>query len=157
MLPKFKILTAAFLALGLSSAAVNAQYNPAANTEIPVGAIMNPGASYTSTDGRFTLIFQAFDRNLVLYQGSKALWSAKTNKSGCTNPPGAPACTAPQSTYITFQADGNFVVYDQFNRGYNISNTDGNPNSHLSLQNDGNLVIYNSSNKAIWSTKSCCH
>lgn len=160
MFARIKNAIATVFALVMLCAPLSVQatgYDPNSSTAIPVNVQLYPGTSISSPDGRFSLNFQASDRNLVLYQGGTALWSAKTNKYYCTTPPGAPQCTPPQTQYIIFQSDGNLVAYDQYTHGWGISNTAGYPNSTLALQNDGNLVIYDSSNHAIWATNTCCH
>jgi hypothetical protein len=90
-----------------------------------------------SCDGRFTLVLGG-DGNLVLYEGSTALWSAGTA--------GKPSARA------VMQGDGNFVVYDASGNVLWASNTAGNNGASLLVQNDGNTVIYSSGGAALWST-----
>ena len=93
--------------------------------------------SILSCDGRFTLILGG-DGNLVLYEGSTALWSAGTaGKAGVR---------------ATMQGDGNFVVYTSSGTPVWASNTAGNNGASLLVQNDGNVVIYSTSGAALWST-----
>ncbi len=100
-----------------------------------------PGQTQLSCDSRFTLSQQS-DGNLVLYEGSTALWATGTNG---------------QSTVAAImQADGNLVTYT--NAGANwASNTSNNPGDYLAIQTDGNMVIYNSAGSAIWTSNTCCH
>jgi hypothetical protein len=90
-----------------------------------------------SCDGRFTLVLGG-DGNLVLYEGSTALWSAGT--------------AGKASSRAVMQGDGNFVIYDASGNALWASNTAGNSGATLSVQNDGNTVIYSTSGAALWST-----
>ncbi|MEO8874819.1 MAG: peptidase S8, partial [Polyangiaceae bacterium] len=104
---------------------------------IPSGFGLNSGDSIKSCDGRFELVMQS-DGNLVMYQGSKALWSAGTS--------GKHAYKA------ELQGDGNFVIYDGKGDALWNSGTGGHAGAGLDLQTDGNMVIYASAGHAIWST-----
>lgn len=86
-------------------------------------------------NGQYDLILQN-DNNLVLYQGSRAVWSTNTAGSGATK--------------LIFQNDGNLVLYTSANVAKWRSNTSGNPNSIFWFQNDGNLVIYRSNGSFSW-------
>jgi hypothetical protein len=90
-----------------------------------------------SCDGRFKLVLGG-DGNLVLYQGSTALWSAKTYGTG--------------GTKAYMQGDGNFVIYNASGSPVWSTGTAGNSGASLSVQNDGNVVIYSSAGKGLWST-----
>jgi subtilisin family serine protease len=98
----------------------------------------------TSPDGRFTLILQPLDGNLVLYEyGKRALWASGA-KGG--------------AAWMLNQPDGNLVDNDSSGAyaGW-ASNTSGG-RSTLVLQNDGNAVLYrDSDNRVIWTTGTCCH
>jgi hypothetical protein len=96
------------------------------------------GTTFPSCDGRFDLVMQATDGNLVLYMGSVALWDAQT-----AGHPGARA---------VMQGDGNFVVYSAANVALWSSATAGNPGAYLAVQNDGNLVVYSASAAPLWSS-----
>ncbi len=95
------------------------------------------GKSYTSCDGRFSLVQQS-DGNLVEYQAGKgALWSSQTNG---------------RAGYATImQGDGNLVIYTRFGSPIWSTSTSGHPGAYLALQNDGNLVLY-AGGKAVWAT-----
>src|SRR5262249_25555609 len=57
------------------------------------------------------------------------------------------------SVYLTFQSDGNLVIYRRDTGGAIwSSNTSGHPTAMLALQGDGNLVIYSDSTatNALW-------
>ena len=95
-----------------------------------------------SCDGRFELVLGG-DGNLVLYQGSTALWSANTAGKGGVN------------AYM--QGDGNFVLYNASGTAIWSTGTAGNPGATLSVQNDGNAVIYSTSGKGLWSTGTAGH
>jgi hypothetical protein len=99
---------------------------------------LEPGQTLVSCDGRFTLIEQATDGNLVVYFNGAALWNAST--SGY---PGA---------FTAMQTDGNFGVYSSASVARWNANTAGNPCAYLAMQTDGNLVVYSSSGVALWSS-----
>ena len=99
----------------------------------------------TSPDGRFSLVLQGFDGNLVLYEyGKRALWAAGMN-------------SAAKYLYNT-QYSGFVATYDSHNYPYWwAANIDGRP-ATLVLQNDGNLVYYADQDHAvIWASNTCCH
>ena len=98
---------------------------------------LQPAQTLVSCDQRFTLIEQATDGNLVVYEGSTALWSASTSGHA--------------GAYAVMQGDGNFVVYDGGTALWS-SQTSGNPGAWLAMQTDGNLVVYSASNVALWSS-----
>lgn len=61
--------------------------------------------------------------------------------------------TLPNGAWISFQTDGNLVIYSAAANHPVMfaSGTNGKPNARLLFQNDGNLVIYNGSTP-IWAT-----
>jgi hypothetical protein len=91
------------------------------------GQSLGVNQSVTSCDGRFVLVMQG-DGNLVLYQGSRALWATMTQGRG-----GAVAA---------MQGDGNFVVYTAGGSALWHTFTYRYPGAWLAVQNDGNVVIY---------------
>jgi len=104
-----------------------------------LGANKSLGVNQTllSCDGRFTLVLGG-DGNLVLYEGSTALWAANiAGKSGTT---------------AIMQGDGNFVVYTAGGTPVWASNTAGNSGASLLVQDDGNVVISSSSGASLWTT-----
>lgn len=103
--------------------------------ELGAGGTLGPGASLTSTNGRYRLVMQG-DGNLVAYDGSRALWNA-----GTAGNPGARAI---------LQGDGNFVVYQGGQALWN-SQTTG-QSVVLIMQDDGNAVIYAPGAQALWSS-----
>lgn len=104
--------------------------------ELRAERALGHGESVPSCDGRFSLIMQP-DGNLVLYQGSKALWSSKTSGTAANR--------------AVMQSDGNFVVYEP-SRARWASGTDGNPGAWLAVQNDGNVVVYSAAGSPLWAT-----
>jgi hypothetical protein len=80
------------------------------------------------------------DGNLVLYNGSWALWASNTW--------GNPVIGA------TMQTDGNLVIYNTAGSPIWASNTSGHPlgGAYLAAQNDCNVVIYLSAGAPLWST-----
>jgi hypothetical protein len=95
-----------------------------------------------SCDGRFKLVLGG-DGNLVLYQGSTALWSAKTYGKG--------------GTKAYMQGDGNFVIYTASGSPVWSTGTAGNSGASMSVQDDGNVVIYSAAGKGLWSTGTAGH
>lgn len=141
--------------------------------------VLNYNDSVVSRDGRFRFIFQA-DGNLVLHQGTTALWDSGTTPHPYTvTQPGGPYTGGGFTTnFITyaciaqFQADGNLVVLGASGlaaagnpcpgrspAGMTVlwsSNTYPYPGARLEVQDDGNVVIYDASLRARWSTRTCC-
>jgi hypothetical protein len=119
------------------------------NTNIPVGPtaqgddmqpgeVLLPGQSLTSSNGRFTFVYQS-DGNLALYgPGGAAMWASRTDGRV------AGACI--------MQEDGNLVVYGPGWQGHWASATENNHGARLIVQDDGNVVIYNSAWTPIWAT-----
>ena len=93
--------------------------------------------SLASCNGDYSLIMQG-DGNLVLYQGSTALWASNTVGSGADE--------------AILQGDGNFVLYTSSGTPVWASNTAGNTGAYLQVQNDGNVVVYSASGSMLWST-----
>lgn len=103
------------------------------------------GQSLYSCDGRFRLTVQSFDGNLVLYQGSTALW-ADNKYGGAVNRP---------ATMVVLGGDGNFRHYTP-----TAAVWESGPKSNgatLYVQNDGNVVIYRANGSVLWATNTCCH
>ncbi len=105
--------------------------------ELTANQQLTANQSVASCNGDYTLIMQG-DGNLVLYQGSTALWASNT--------PGSAADEA------IMQGDGNFVLYTSSGSPVWASNTAGNSGAYLEVQNDGNVVIYSASGSVLWST-----
>jgi len=95
-------------------------------SELRPGQSLTAGEQLVSPNGKYRLLMQE-DGNLVVYEGSKALWS-----SGTWGNPGA---------FTTMQADGNLVVY-LGGKALWDAGTWGFPGASLILQDDANLVIY---------------
>lgn len=116
---------------------------PAAPTTCGIlyaGQGLKAGQGLYSCDGRFSLQMQ-LDGNLVLYQGSTALWSSSTWLS---------------STFSAImQPDGNFVAYDLGYTAQFSTGTWDHAGAYLALQNDGNLVVYQGSTP-LWASNTCC-
>jgi hypothetical protein len=101
-----------------------------------------PGERITSCDGRFTLIMQSSDGNLVLYMGSTPLWA-----SNVLNHAGA---------YAIMQDDGNLVEYQGSTPLWSTKSY-GHAGAHVSVQNDGNLVVYAHNGTPLWSSGTYGH
>ncbi len=106
------------------------------------GSTLSGNQSVTSCDGRFTLVMQQGDGNLVLYQnGVGALWANYVFGSGHA---------------LTMQYDGNLVVYNGAQQAVWHTSTYGHNGSYLAVQNDGNVVVYSPTGQALWNTHTCC-
>jgi hypothetical protein len=105
--------------------------------ELTANQELTSNQSLASCNGDYTLIMQG-DGNLVLYQGSTALWASGTVGSGADE--------------AIMQGDGNFVLYTSSGSAVWASNTPGNAGAYLDVQNDANVVIYSASGAALWST-----
>jgi hypothetical protein len=105
--------------------------------ELAANQELTANQSLASCNGDYTLIMQG-DGNLVLYQGSTALWASNTVGSG--------------GDEAIMQGDGNFVVCTSSGSPVWSSGTAGNAGAYLDVQNDGNVVIYSASGSALWST-----
>lgn len=102
------------------------------------GMQLQVGQQLDSCDGRFDLILQS-DGNLVLYEGSTALWAANTVGSG--------------AALATMQDDGNFVVYTSGGTAVFDTGTEGSGcGTFLAVQTDGNLVVYDGAGTAVWAS-----
>ncbi len=91
--------------------------------------------SIESPNREYALVFQG-DGNLVLYQGSRDLWSSGTHGLGGTS--------------AVLQGDGNLVIYGPDGAIWS-SGTQGNDGAHLELRNSGELVIVSSDGRVVWS------
>ena len=54
--------------------------------------------------------------------------------------------------YLTYQTDGNLVLYDRNDVAKWSSNTSRKSTGHAEFQNDGNLVVFDAGGTAVWST-----
>jgi len=89
--------------------------------------------------GSFHLDMQN-DGNLVLYQGSSAIWNTGTWGQNCSN------------CYLYFQPDGNLVVYNGNTPLWN-SGTAGNPDAKLVLSaRSPQIQIVDGNGSAIWAS-----
>jgi murein DD-endopeptidase MepM/ murein hydrolase activator NlpD len=104
---------------------------------VPGGSVIPVDAYLQSNNGRYRFVLQG-DGNAVLYDGSRATWSSRTN--GRT----------PRD--LVLQGDGNLVLYDTSGRAAWASNTAGKPIRDLVLQDDGNLVLYGTNGAATWAS-----
>ncbi len=87
---------------------------------------LRPGQSLFSPSGRYQLAMQN-DGNLVLYDGSRPLFSSNTFGRSVNR--------------LEMQTDGNLVIYDTAGRAIFSTNTQGNPGARLRLGDDGLLRV----------------
>ena len=108
------------------------------------GSYLYPNQSVSSADGRFVLVYQGSDGNLVLYNTQSSPWTPLWSTGASGTPAG----------FVAMQTDGNLVVYDGTGTAQWWSGTDGNPNAFVVVQSDGNLVVYSGypSNNPLWET-----
>jgi hypothetical protein len=98
--------------------------------------------AFTCTGNRITLDYGNGSLGLFIADGGlRIIWVSGGN--GTT--PG----------HVSFQSDGNLVVYDSSDKPVWASNTNNQGATRLDLQDDGNLVIYRNST-ALWATDTCC-
>jgi serine/threonine protein kinase len=119
------------------------------NGEMLPGALLDPGRSILSRNGRFGLAMQP-DGNLLTYvvSGHVPTWESSTQGS--------------RGAYADMQSDGDFVVYPKGASppapGHTTtalwsSGSTGHPGATLRLLNDGNLVVSGDrSNITLWTT-----
>ena len=99
--------------------------------------IWRGGAVLTSSDGRFQLILQGSDGNLVIYKQGVAIW----------------AIGGRDDDFLVNQGDGNVVIYRTHGGAVWSTGTGGQGGSTLVMQSDGNLVLYRGSDgRPIWSS-----
>lgn len=108
-----------------------------ADDVLGVGEMLEPGDSLRSPSGRYVMLMQADDGNLVIYDetrpdGDQATWSTETSGN-----PGA---------YAVMQPDGNFLVYRRGPPsteadGVYETQTSGNPGATLTLKDSGEFVV----------------
>lgn len=97
-----------------------------------------PGQSLRSPNGRYSLKFQATDRNLVIYSPYRALWQNHTYNKG-----GAIVC---------MQGDGILAQYNSSWQPVWYTPTHNSGGRYLAMQDDGNLVIYNAYWQPVWAS-----
>jgi hypothetical protein len=119
----------------------SAPVTPSVCGVIVAGQGLTPGHSWHSCDKRFTLAMQT-DSNLVLYEGSTALWWTGT--------------VGQDVAWMVMQGDGNLVLYNTNEGAVWNSGTGGFEYADLNIQDDGNLVIYLGP-QAVWASNTCCH
>ena len=111
-------------------------YPPSAVDTLSQYGALIADQTLTSGDGRFKLVPQE-DGNLVIYQGSTALWSTSTSGH--------------QPGWFTMGGDGNLYFFGPDDSVIWSVNTSAGAGAHLVMQSDGNLVVYQGS-VAKWST-----
>lgn len=113
----------------------------ATGNDMQPGEDLEPDHSLRSTNGRFYLVFQQSDGNLVLYDTLptvRPLWASGTDHR--------------RAALCAMQQDGNLVIYDDSGRSLMSSGTSDNPGSRLVVQDDGNVVIYRPDGRPVWAT-----
>ncbi|KQY60472.1 hypothetical protein ASD11_13585 [Aeromicrobium sp. Root495] len=107
--------------------------------QLVAGQTLKADRGIRSGNGAYRLVQQG-DGNLVVYKGSAATWSARSNGD---------------DRWASMQSDGNFVVYagpSSSAKAVWSSATQGAAGSRVVMQNDGNLVVYSAGNVAMWSS-----
>ncbi len=155
--PRYAAIWVAAAAIASAPALATDYTTPKTPPSSTTDFILQPGDAYVSNDGRFRLLYQQ-DGNLVLYQGSEALWDSDTYIGGRHKQRDygyAPG-------YAKFQGDGNLVVYHFFLDRPALpvavweSKTWKYPQSTLDVQNDGNVVITAPNGRVRWASGTCC-
>ncbi|KAJ3125271.1 hypothetical protein HK098_000396 [Nowakowskiella sp. JEL0407] len=96
------------------------------------------------------LVFMQGDNNFVLYHqyarspehGWDAMWSTNTFQ---------PIVGWQESAYLTFQADGNVVLYEN-SRAKWSTGTAGRESNWFCIQDDANVVLYDINQNPIWAS-----
>jgi hypothetical protein len=142
--------TSASATYGSFGAAYNAKLKDWLNPAAPMVTCISLGASLStnntmadqqclrSPNGRYAFRVQN-DGNAVVYDGSTPIWH--THTYGVAN------------RYLSFQMDGNLVVYNANRTPAWNAATNGRGGTILKMQDDGNLVIYRLNNSVVWSSK----
>ncbi len=92
-----------------------------------------------TTASNINIVFQS-DGNLVIYNGTTALWSSGTCNSGATS--------------CVFQNDGNLVMYNSAGKAVWATRSANKGGNLLYLDyNSGELYIYSSNKTVIWTSK----
>lgn len=101
--------------------------NSLATNQLSQGTTMYGGDYIVSPNGKFVTTMQ-YDGNFVTYAGGRAVWNTGTAGN--------------YGNYVTFQSDGNLVVYNAGNSPLWWSSTWGMGANNTALQDDGNIHIY---------------
>jgi len=103
------------------------------------GEVLSQGEELISKNSIYRFVFQK-DANLVLYNGSDAIWSTGTDTS------------MPNTYECVMKHYGRLVIHNGNGKDIWASDNERHPGAYLIVQNDGNVVIYDSQNKPLWST-----
>lgn len=136
-----KFLRATFAVIVATMTMLSSQANAQSffTTVLNANEFLVQDKAYSSPNGRYSLIFQSTDGNLVVYKGTtftspNALWTAKISGKG--------------GKFAVLQPDGNFVVYKNLNDPASAvwnSGTSGvpYPNSgvYARIGNDGSFEV----------------
>jgi hypothetical protein len=132
------VLYAGGRAVWASNTAGAGQPAPAGCGTLAPDQSLAPGQGVRSCDGRFNFVHQS-DGNVVLYQGSRALWSTATHGRSTGR--------------LVMQGDGNLVLYAPNGQALWSSGTHRYPGARLAVQDDGNVVIYAPGGEAVFATR----
>jgi Beta-1,3-glucanase len=128
-----------------SAAIILSPFGAGANPSntLSAGQRLSGGQGLTSSNGRFHLNMQT-DGNLVIYDGSSAIWATGTWSLPSDRKP----------TRADMQADGNLVLYNDANQAAWASGSWGlgRVNPYVEIQDDGNLVIYHNGRTPLWAS-----
>jgi len=136
-LTEWQVVSGAIPAGTAAASGCGGTSTPPSSGTLTANQQLTSGQALDSANGDYGLNMQG-DGNLVLYQGSTALWSSGT------------AGTA--ATRAVMQGDGNFVLYSSSGSAIWATGTSGNSGAYLEVQDDGNVVIYSATGTALWST-----
>ncbi|KAJ7555290.1 hypothetical protein O6H91_05G030400 [Diphasiastrum complanatum] len=106
------------------------------NNILPPGGLLTEGQSLVSPNGMFELIFQAADRNLVLYHGVTPLWASNTAN-----------IYYPGSVFVSMDVDGQ-LTFRTVKTNYYLATMNPGPycpeglSGHLEVRDVGNFVIF---------------
>lgn len=113
------------------------------------GTSGNPGSSLAVQD----------DGNVVIYRSNHTpSWATNTIQNasilvrGQAINPGQSVTSSNGRYKLTYQTDGNLVIYNAANQPVWSSGTLGRGVGRTLMQDDGNLVVYNDANQSLWAS-----
>ena len=106
------------------------------------GAVLYPGESVGSCNGRVVLFHQT-DGNVVLLHDGTPRWHTGTHGW--------------QSESLVMQGDGNLVLYAPGGTPLWASGTHGHGGGFAAVQEDCNFVVYSAESAPLWASASSCY
>lgn len=133
-----------FMRAALAIMAITA--NIASGASLMAGQYLTPGQQLDSDDGRFMLVLQGGDGNLVVYRKADMVPLWATYKFG-----GSFAVVQWDRNFVVYQtnpAGGQNAIWDSKTPAANVTD----PGTKLTMGNDGYLRLTDGSNRQLWTT-----